>query len=69
VSWSVEDPEIGGLDQRPEEIGATGVDLVTAQLQRGERGIPAMPLTTTVEGIWRMGPSLRRGTKEEDRGR
>lgn len=62
VSWTPEEPEIAGLDQRPEEIGATGVDLVTAQLQRGDRGLPAMPLTTTVEGIWKNGPSLRRAT-------
>lgn len=59
-SWNDEEPEIAGLDQRPDQIGSTAVDLVIGQLQRGERGLPALACTTMVEGVWRMGPSLRR---------
>lgn len=59
-SWDDTQPEIAGLDQRPEEIGAVAVDLVVAQLQRGERGLPRVPFTTMVEGLWRTGSSLRR---------
>lgn len=62
-SWSDDEPEIAGLDQLPEKIGATGIDLVIAQLQRGERGLPEVPLVTTVEGAWRNGPSLRRSLR------
>lgn len=59
-SWDGTEPEIAGLDQRPEEIGAVAVDLVVAQMQRGERGVPAVPFTTMVEPQWRDGQSLRR---------
>jgi hypothetical protein len=59
-SWNDEEPEIAGLDQLPDQIGATAVDLVIGQLQRGERGVPKMASTTMVEGLWRSGPSLRR---------
>ena len=60
ISWNGTQPEIAGLDQRPEETGATAVDLVVSQLQRGERGIPRVPFTTMIEGVWMFGPSLRR---------
>lgn len=62
VAGSWEGPESGlaGIDQRPDQIGATTIDLVIAQVQRGERGIPAVPITTMVEGRWRTGHSLRR---------
>jgi hypothetical protein len=58
-SWNDEEPEIAGLDQLPDQIGATAVDLVIGQLQRGERGVPTMASTTMVEGIWRPGESVR----------
>jgi LacI family transcriptional regulator len=63
-SWSHEEPEIAGLDQLPDQIGATAVDLVIGQLQRGERGVPALACTTMVEGIWRPGESVRRDQKK-----
>ena len=59
-SWDESQPEIAGLDQRPQEIGGTAIDLLVAQLQRGEKGIPKVPLATLVEGRWRDGASLRR---------
>lgn len=48
-------PEYGdtaGLDQRAERVGATVVDLVTAQLFRNERGLPENPKLSIVEGVW-----------------
>lgn len=59
-SWNDEEPEIAGLDQRPDRIGAAAVDLVIGQLQRGERGLPQVSFTTMVEGEWRSGASLSR---------
>lgn len=46
-----------GVDQQALRIGATAVDLVTAQLFRNERGIPENPKLSLVEGFWRDGPS------------
>ena len=60
ASWNHEEPEIAGLDQLPDQIGAKAVELLIGQLQRIEFGLPALACTTMVEGEWRRGPSLRR---------
>ena len=48
-----------GLDQQPRELGARAVELLIAQLQRNERGIPEWPTTTTIAARWVDGPSVR----------
>lgn len=50
-----------GLDQQPRQLGARGVELLIAQLQRNECGIPEWPTTTTIPGRWVDGPTLRAG--------
>lgn len=52
--------ELAGVDQRWDLIGQTAVEVVTAHLQRNERGLPASPLATLIEGVWVEGRSLRR---------
>jgi LacI family transcriptional regulator len=49
-----------GLDQQPRELGARAVELLIAQLQRNERGIPEWPTTTTIAARWIEGPTIRR---------
>lgn len=63
LNWIQNEPEIAGVNQRPDSIGATAIDLVIAQLRRGERGIPGIPVTSMVEGIWIDGPSVRKKTR------
>lgn len=41
-----------GVDQRNEAVGAAAVDLVVAQLHRGEIGIPPIRRTLQIEGVW-----------------
>jgi LacI family transcriptional regulator len=48
-----------GLDQQPRELGARSVELLIAQLQRNERGVPEWPTTTTIPARWVEGPTLR----------
>lgn len=60
LNWIRSEPEIAGVDQRPESIGAAAVDLLVAQIRRGERGVPKIPVTSMVEGVWVNGPSVRR---------
>jgi LacI family transcriptional regulator len=48
-----------GLDQQPRELGARAVELLIAQLQRNERGVPECPTTTTIPARWIDGPTLR----------
>ena len=57
-----------GTDERHDEVGAAAVDLVVAQLHRGERGIPRVQQALQIEGCWcvekesvvKMSSSLRR---------
>lgn len=64
LNWINSEPEIAGIDQRPEAIGAAAIDLVIAQLRRGERGVPDIPVTSMVEGVWINGPSLLKNSRQ-----
>ncbi len=48
-----------GLDLQPRTLGARGAELLIAQLQRNETGIPEWPSTTTIPARWIDGPSVR----------
>ncbi len=49
-----------GLDQQPRELGARAAELLIAQLQRNERGVPEWPTTTTIPARWVEGPTVRK---------
>ena len=49
-----------GLDLQPRELGACSVELLIAQLQRNECGIPQQPTMTAISARWLDGPTLRR---------
>ena len=42
----------GQLQSRSAKLGARAVELLIAQLQRNELGVPAWPTTTTVPARW-----------------
>lgn len=48
-----------GIDERPEEIGAAAIEQLSAMIQRGEKGTPAVPKVTMVDGRWIEGRSVR----------
>lgn len=48
-----------GLDLLPRQLGARATELLIAQLQRNETGIPDWPTTTTISARWVDGPTLR----------
>lgn len=48
-----------GMRQNHQVVGAAAVDLVIAQIHRGERGIPAAPKLVLVDGDWIEGPTVR----------
>jgi LacI family transcriptional regulator len=53
-----------GVTQRHELIGASVVDIVVAQLHRGERGIPQVDKHISIRGQWRDGwTCLRKAEK------
>ena len=52
-----------GLDLQPRTLGARATELLIAQLQRNETGIPEWPSTTTIPARWVDGPTLRNGSQ------
>jgi len=48
-----------GIDENSELIGEVAVNALAGMLRRGERGIPAFPISTLVPGIWVDGTTLR----------
>lgn len=50
-----------GLDLQPRVLGARGVELLIAQIQRNETGIPEWPSTTSIPALWHAGPTIRAG--------
>lgn len=60
LNVTTESRPCAGLDLQPHLLGARGVELLIAQLQRNERGIPAPASTTTIPALWRDGPTLVR---------
>ncbi len=53
-------PDVSGIDQNSEIVGAAAVDMLVAAIHRGHRGIPVYPLRSEVEGSWRPGKSTVR---------
>ena len=56
--------EYAGIDQQSEKVGAAAVDLVTAQLDRNERGLPESVKVSLVESRWVDGPSVKKRKKK-----
>ncbi|MEY2878150.1 MAG: hypothetical protein RLZZ15_530 [Verrucomicrobiota bacterium] len=48
-----------GLDLQPRQLGARAAELLIAQLQRNEAGIPDWPSTMTIPAHWVDGPTLK----------
>jgi DNA-binding LacI/PurR family transcriptional regulator len=53
LAWRADVPEIAGIDQQADVLGAAAVDLLVAQDQQNERGIPEAPKIVMTEGVWR----------------
>jgi len=48
-----------GIEEQPAEIGATAIEQLAGMIQRGEKGIPAVPKVTMIDGRWIGGRSVR----------
>lgn len=53
------DLQVTTIDEKPAEIGSAAVDVITAMIQRGEKGIPATARITMIEGGWYEGKTVR----------
>jgi len=61
------DRQVTGLDSRSELVGTAALDLVIAQMQRDERGLPDFQKGVSIEGVWREGRTLKRMGSEATR--
>lgn len=59
LAWRADSPEISGIDQQADVLGAAAVDLLVAQYQQNERGIPEAPKIVMTEGVWRAASAHR----------
>lgn len=53
LAWRSDHPEVAGIDQQADVLGAAAIDLLVAQYQQNERGIPEAPKIVMTEGAWR----------------
>ena len=53
LGWRADMPEVPGIDQQADVLGAAAVDLLVTQYQQNERGIPKSPRIVMTEGLWR----------------
>lgn len=60
LGWRPDRPHLAGIDQQVEVLGAAAVDLLVAQEQQNERGLPTHPKIVMTEGLWRTGETVRR---------
>jgi len=53
LGWRADFPGTPGIDQQAAVLGAAALDLLVAQHQHNERGIPPYPKILMTEGVWR----------------
>ncbi|MFH1496517.1 MAG: LacI family DNA-binding transcriptional regulator [Verrucomicrobiota bacterium] len=51
-------PELTGIIEKSEQIGATAVDTLVQLIQHDERGVPRDPRTILLEGQWNEGATI-----------
>lgn len=51
-------PDIAGIDEHEEQVGAVAVEQLAQMLYHNERGVPEMPRVIQVPSSWVDGPSL-----------
>ncbi|MDR1279576.1 MAG: LacI family transcriptional regulator [Opitutaceae bacterium] len=51
-------PDISGMAPCHKTLGAVCLDMVATMIAHGERGIPAMPRSVLIPGVWREGITL-----------
>ena len=52
--------KVAGVDNNSRVIGASAIDLIAAQLERNEFGIPAVPKVVHIRGEWVTGDTVRK---------
>ncbi len=64
--WKSDRSDVSGFYQNHELMAAAAVDMVVAQLNRNERGLPVSEKTTLIQAEWRDGTTLRASRNQEE---
>ena len=59
MAVDADNPRVSGVNQNDYLIGKTAMEVLVGMIQRGERGIPEVPIRTLVDGSWFTGETLR----------
>jgi LacI family transcriptional regulator len=59
VDVALDAPGVTGIDQSPQLIGSAAIDLLLSLIQHHERGVPAVPRVTKVQGTFVPGRTIR----------
>lgn len=59
LEWAPDVANWAGIDPMRELVGAAAMDVLTAHLARGEKGMPSYPKSMLIRGVWRMGETVR----------
>ncbi len=62
--WKEDRPHLSGYYPNHEKVAAGAIDLVVAQLQRHELGLPTNDKTMLIQAEWKAGETLRRVTPD-----
>lgn len=57
LDYTPERGDFAGINQQPEKVGAAAVDLLVEQINQNRRGVPEVPKSVLIEGVWRDGPT------------
>lgn len=58
LSLPAQQGRMSGIVEDSAKIGEIAVDILVGMIQRGERGVPATPIRTHLEGAWREAETL-----------
>lgn len=67
LHWGPDVADWAGVDLQRELAGSAAVDLLTAHLARGEKGMPPFAKEVGIRGRWRCGGTLRESRTVRDR--
>ncbi len=57
LDWNPQLAHCAGIDQSHFLVGQTAIELLLGQIYIHDTGVPAVPRTTLIEGVWVNGPS------------
>jgi DNA-binding LacI/PurR family transcriptional regulator len=58
LDYTPERGDLAGINQQPDEVGAAAIDLLVEQINQNRRGVPDVPKSVLIEGVWRDGATL-----------